>query len=99
MRVILIDDADGRLSADFIGGRVLLHVKLWRWGPQKLREYRAIFAGVLEGLRRLGYSAVYATPYEADKRAQKLISMFGFSFMHTRNGLVCMRREIGGDHA
>lgn len=95
MRVILIENEDGRLSADFVCGIVLLHVKFWRWSARKLREYRRTFTGVLEALRQQGYPVVYATPYEADKRAQKLISMFGFKRVFSRGRFVLMRRGTG----
>jgi hypothetical protein len=37
---------------------------------------------------------VYATPFENDVKAQKLIAMFGFKELSRKHGLVVMKRGV-----
>ena len=93
MRVILVENEDWRLSAD-IGKYVMFHVVMHRWGAQKLKQYRAILNTILAKMKSEGVSCVYATPYAADKRAQKLIALFDFKRFWTGDDLVVMRRIL-----
>jgi hypothetical protein len=46
------------------------------------------------GLKAVGYNEVYATPFEGDTKAKKLIKMFGLYQYGLNKGLVLMKREI-----
>jgi hypothetical protein len=99
MREVLYQDDGVRCSCDFLfgGEKVALHLAIdpGAWSVGKLKEYRSIFANkVLPGLTARGYHEVYATPYESDTKAQKLIKMFGLQEYGRSQGLVLMKREI-----
>lgn len=99
MRVTLIENEDGRLSADFIGGLVLFHVVLNHWGTSKYREYAAIFDWVLGIMALEGYKVVHAMPYLHDAKAQRLITLFGFRRIGRTRNHVVMERRIGARDA
>lgn len=49
---------------------------------------------MLADFRDKRYAEVYATPFENDVKAQKLIAMFGFKEFDRRQGFVLMKREV-----
>lgn len=96
MRVVLIENANGRLSCDISErlGAIFFHVKLWKWGAHKYREYQRVFSTLLAALREQGHRAVYATPRETDEAAQRLVRAFGFHEVRRRGGYVLMERVL-----
>ncbi len=49
---------------------------------------------MLADFRDKRYAEVYATPFENDVKAQKLIAMFGFKEFGRKQGFVLMKREV-----
>ena len=95
----IYEDADGRVSCDHIFDRTTaalhLHLNPGAWSPSKFRRYKGIFVKqILPFLRDKSYKEVYATPFENDVKAQKLIAMFGFQEFARKQGHVLMKREI-----
>lgn len=93
MRVVLVDNAEGRLVIDY-GKQVYLHASFKKWSVGRVKKYRDILDATLAGLARAGIKAVYATPWEWDTKAQKMIKMFGFTERNRALGLVVMERRI-----
>ena len=48
----------------------------------------------MTGFKGDGYTELYATPFKSDKKAQKLISMFGFKIINDHNDLTVMKIKI-----
>ena len=99
MREVLYRDCSGYVSCDFLFNRtkVALHLYLNpdQWSVEKFKKYRSIFDNtILPELKARGYNEVYATPFENDLKAQKLIKMFGLRQYNCNMGLVLMKREI-----
>jgi hypothetical protein len=99
VREKIYEDADGRVSCDHIFNRTTaalhLHFNPGAWSPSKFKRYKGIFARqILPFLRDKSYKEVYATPFENDVKAQKLIAMFGFKEFARKQGHVLMKREI-----
>ena len=99
VREKIYEDADGRVSCDHIFDRsavtLHLHFNERAWSPNKFKRYKGIFAQqILPFLRDKRYKEVYATPFESDIKAQKLIAMFGFKEFARKQGHVLMKREI-----
>lgn len=94
MRVVILDTEAGRLSVDYYGGLVMFHLVIRKWSAQRFKAYRKFFDAFLNTIKEEGYEAVYATPYEDDARAKKLISMFGFRSLGARRGLLVMQRRL-----
>jgi len=99
VREKIYEDVDGRVSCDHIFNRTTaalhLHFNSGAWSIGKFKRYKAIFAGqILPFLRDKSYKEVYATPFENDVKAQKLIAMFGFKEFARKQGHVLMKREI-----
>lgn len=94
MRVVILDTEAGKLSADVLGGFVMFHLTVRKWSAQRFKAYRQFFDAFLTTIKEQGYDAVYATPYENDTRAQKLIAMFGFNRLGNRRGLAIMQRKL-----
>lgn len=94
MRIVFIDTEAGKLSADFHRGLVMFHLTVRKWGAQRLKAYRQYFDAILRLVKEAGYDVVYATPFEKDTRAQKLIGLFGFERVRSVRGHVVMQRKL-----
>ena len=99
MRETLYRDKGVLLLCDYLFNRtkIALHLCIDPdvWSVGKLKEYRSIFDNkILPELKAQGYNEVYATPFENDLKAQKLIRMFGLQQYGCNMGLVLMKREI-----
>ena len=99
VREKIYEDADGRVSCDHLFNRTTvalhLHLNPGAWSLSKFRRYKGIFVKqILPFLRDKSYKEVYATPFENDVKAQKLIAMFGFQEFARKQGHVLMKREI-----
>lgn len=99
VREKLYEDADARVCCDHILNRTTatlhLHLNAGAWTPSKFKRYKGIFAEqILPFLRDKSYKEVYATPFENDVKAQKLIAMFGFKELSRKLGLVVMKRGV-----
>ena len=95
----IYEDADGRVSCDHLFDRTTaalhLHLNPGAWSPSKFKRYKGIFLNqILPLLRDKSYKEVYATPFENDVKAQRLIAMFGFKEFARKQGHVLMKREI-----
>lgn len=94
-RVVLIDNEDGRLVADFIDEDfIVFHVRAIRFARKSFDRYVGVFDSILANLRKLGYKAVYAAPFANNAWAVSLCRTFGFTEHHRVRDLVVMRREI-----
>lgn len=97
-RETLYQDADVEVLGDYLFNRtkIALHLNLSEgsWTPSKFKRYKQIFQGLLANFRDKRYTEVYATPFENDVKAQKLIALFGFKEFDRQQGLVLMKREV-----
>ena len=97
-RETLYQDADVEVLGDYLFNRtkIALHMNLSEgsWTPSKFKRYKQIFQGLLANFRDKRYTEVYATPFENDIKAQKLIALFGFKEFDRQQGLVLMKREV-----
>jgi len=97
-RETIYQDADVELLGDYLFNRtkIALHMKLSEgaWTPTKFKRYKQIFQRLLANFRDKRYTEVYATPFENDVKAQKLIALFGFKEFDRKQGLVLMKREV-----
>ena len=78
-------------------GKVALHLNIapGAWSPSKFKRFYSIFNNIVApGLKAEGYNEVYATPFENDVKARKLIAMFGLHEYGQNMGLVLMKKEI-----
>ena len=101
MRETLYKDEEVVFLCDYLFHRtkVALHLNIAEgaWSPSKFKRYRSIFTNIVApGLKTEGYNEVYATPFENDIKARKLIKMFGlYEYGRSKtHGLVLMKREI-----
>ena len=98
VREKLYEDTDIEVLCDYIINRtkVSLHLtfKEGAWTPAKFKRYQQIFKGILENFKDKKYTEVYATPFENDVKAQKLITMFGFKEFARNGGFVLMKRGV-----
>lgn len=99
VREKLYEDADICVLCDYLLNKtaVSLHLSFnpGAWSPAKFKRYKGIFAKqILPFLRDKSYKEVYATPFENDVKAQKLIAMFGFKELNRKLGLVVMKRGV-----
>jgi len=99
VREKIYEDADAQVLCDYMLNKtkVTLHLNfnVGAWSPAKFKRYKGIFAEqILPFLRDKSYKEVYATPFENDVKAQKLIAMFGFQEFARKQGHVLMKREI-----
>ena len=99
VREKLYADTDIEVLCDYILNRtkVTLHLNfnVGAWSPSKFKRYKGIFAKqILPFLRDKSYMEVYATPFENDVKAQKLIAMFGFKEFARNSGFVLMKRGV-----
>jgi hypothetical protein len=99
MRETLYVDDDVHFMCDYLFNRtkVALHLNIapGAWSPSKFKKYYSIFINIVApGLKAVGYNEVYATPFEGDTKARKLIKMFGLYQYGLNKGLVLMKREI-----
>jgi hypothetical protein len=99
VRENIYEDADGYVSCDHLFNRstaaLHLHFNEGAWSHSKFKRYKGIFVKqILPFLRDKRYKEVYATPFEGDIKAQKLIAMFGFKEFARKQGHVLMKREI-----
>jgi hypothetical protein len=98
VREKLYEDTDIEVLCDYMLNRtkVALHLtfKEGAWTPSKFKRYQQIFKGILENFKDKKYTEVYATPFENDVKAQKLITMFGFKEFARSGGFVLMKRGV-----
>ena len=99
MRETLYKDSEVCFLCDYLFGRtkVALHLNIAEgaWSPSKFKRYYSIFINTIApGLKEEGFNEVYATPFENDVKARKLIKMFGLHEYGQNHGLVLMKREI-----
>ena len=98
VREKIYEDADVELLCDYLFDRtkIALHLNLneGAWTPSKFKRYKHIFQGLLANFRDKRYTEVYATPFENDVKAQKLITLFGFKEFDRQQGFVLMKREV-----
>ena len=98
MRETLYKDEDVCFLCDHLQdiGKVALHLNITpgAWSPTKFKKYRSIFINKIIPYLKPYYDEVYATPFENDIKAQKLIAMFGLYAYGQNMGLVLMKKEI-----
>ena len=98
VREKLYEDNDIEVLCDYIINqtKVALHLTLKEgaWTPAKFKRYQQIFKGMLKDFEDKKYTEVYATPFENDVKAQKLITMFGFKEFARNGGFVLMKRGV-----
>jgi len=99
MRQTLYEDEDVCFLCDHLReiDKVALHLNITPgvWSPSKFKKFYSIFVNVVApGLKAEGYNEVYATPFENDVKARKLIAMFGLHEYGQNMGLVLMKKEI-----
>jgi hypothetical protein len=92
------EDENGYVLVDYLFNiqkvALHLHLKDGAWSVEKYKRYKTIFEKILDGLREKCYTEVYAYPYETNRKAQKLIAMFGFSEYGRKQGHVLMKRKV-----
>lgn len=97
-RETLYEDEDVCFLCDHLRdiGKVALHLSITpgAWSPSKFKKYRSIFVNKITPYLKPYYAEVYATPFENDIKAQKLIAMFGLRAYGRNMGLVLMKKEI-----
>jgi hypothetical protein len=97
-RETLYEDGDVCFMCDhlFNGTKIAMHLDITQgaWSPTKFKKYKQLFQGMLADFRDKRYAEVYATPFENDVKAQKLIAMFGFKEFARKQGFVLMKREV-----
>ena len=72
-----------------------LNITPGAWSLSKFKKYRDIFENkIVPSFKDKMYKQVYATPFENDVKAHKLIAMFGFKKFDAKPGFVLMKREI-----
>ena len=99
MRQTLYKDDEVIFLCDYLRdiGKVALHLNIapGAWSPSRFKRYYSIFVNVVApGLKAEGYNEVYATPFENDIKARKLITMFGLNEYGQNMGLILMKKEI-----
>jgi hypothetical protein len=99
MRETLYEDEDVCFLCDHLReiDKVALHLNIapGAWSPSKFKRFYNIFVNVVApGLKAEGYNEVYATPFENDVKARKLIAMFGLYEYGQNMGLILMKKEI-----
>jgi hypothetical protein len=98
VREKIYEDSDIEVLCDYIVNqtKVALHLTLKEgaWTPSKFKRYKEILKGVLKYFEDKRYTEVYATPFENDVKAQKLIAMFGFKEFARNGGFVLMKRGV-----
>lgn len=97
-RETLYEDEDVCFLCDHLCelNKVALHLNITpgAWSPSKFKKYRSIFINKIIPYLKPYYDEVYATPFENDIKAQKLIAMFGLHAYGRNMGLVLMKKEI-----
>jgi len=97
-REMLYQDSDVEVLGDYLFNRtkIALHMNLSEgsWTPSKFKRYKQNFQGLIANFRDKRYTEVYATPFENDVKAQKLIALFGFKEFDRQQGFVLMKREV-----
>jgi hypothetical protein len=99
MRQTLYKDDEVIFLCDYLRDidKVALHLNIapGAWSPSRFKRYYSIFVNIVApGLKAEGYNEVYATPFENDIKARKLIKMFGLYEYGQNMGLVLMKKEI-----
>jgi hypothetical protein len=99
VREKIYEDADICVGCDYLLNRTKaalhLHFNNGAWTINKFKRYKRIFAEqILPFLRDKNYKEVYATPFENDVKAQKLVAMFGFKEINRKHGLVVMKQGV-----
>ena len=99
VRETLYQDSDVHFLCDYIFDRtkVAMHLNITpgAWSAGKFKKYNSIFVDkIVPFLKSRNYNEVYATPFENDIKAQKLIKMFGLYQYGQSMGLVLMKKEI-----
>lgn len=99
VRETLYQDNEVHFLCDYIINKtkVAMHLNITpgAWSPSRFKRYKAIFfEQVVPYLKDKQYGEVYATPFENDVKAQKLIVMFGLKEFDRKSGCVLMKREI-----
>jgi hypothetical protein len=98
-RELLYEDAEVCFMCDHLVelGKVAMHLNIapGAWSPSRFKRYRDIFQHqIVPYLKQKSYGEVYATPFENDVKARKLIAMFGLHEYGQNMGLVLMKKEI-----
>ena len=99
MRETLYKDDEVVFLCDYLRdiGKVALHLNIapGAWSASKFKRYYSIFVNIVApGLKAEGYNEVYATPFENDVKARKLIAMFGLHEYGQNMGFILMKKEI-----
>ncbi len=90
-----MENGSFRISADFEGPLVFLHLAIKRFSKDTYKiGKQGFWPYVQRQLAKRGYQRVFATPYAEDLRAQKLIRSFGFQEHGVSKGLMIMSRRI-----
>ena len=98
VRKILYEDKDIRIGCDYLNDikKIALHLDITEgsWSYSVYKKTDKVFKTLIEGFRGDGYNEIYATPFKSDKKAQKLISMFGFELINDHDDLTVMKIKI-----
>ena len=98
VRKILYKDKDFRIGCDYLNNlnKISLHLDIIEgsWSYSVFKKIDKVFKTLKEEFKGDGYNEIYATPFKSDKKAQKLISMFGFKIINDHNDLTVMKIKI-----
>ena len=98
VRKILYKDKDFRIGCDYLNDikKIALHLDVTEgsWSCSIYKKIDKIFKTLIEGFKGDGYTEIYATPFKSDKKAQKLIAMFGFKIINDHDNLTVMKIKI-----
>ena len=98
VRKILYEDKDIRIGCDYLNDikKISLHLDITEgsWSCSIYKKIDKVFKTLMAEFKGDGYTELYATPFKSDKKAQKLISMFGFKIINDHNDLTVMKIKI-----
>ena len=98
IRKVLYKDKDICIGCDYLNAlnKIALHLDITEgsWSCSIFKKIDKVFKTLMAEFKGDGYTELYATPFKSDKKAQKLISMFGFKIINNHNNLTVLKIEI-----
>ena len=98
VRKTVYKDDEFHIGCSYLNNKeqISLHLDIIEgsWSYSVFKKIDKVFKTLIEEFKGDGYNEIYATPFKSDKKAQKLISMFGFKIINDHNDLTVMKIKI-----
>ena len=91
---VILSTPEGLLEVEWVEGEPFIHLELYVWSREALREYKRVWEVVKEGFSEAGHDGLFVVIPKDDPKLLKFERMFGFEIAKEEPTFYIMYQEI-----